>query len=283
MGNRFTFESAQPTPSVFLVRPEVGGSHRVVEEHWETEPLAGYHDYRDLYGNVCRRATLPTGPCALRYDAVVETLPEPDPVAPVAIEHFPADLPDEVLLYTLPSRYCLSDVLCGRTQELFGGLSPGWSRVQAICDWVHEQIHFSYGTSTVATTAADVLEKREGVCRDFTHLAMTFCRALDIPTRYVFGYIPDIDVPPPDSPMDFCAWFEAYLGGGWWTFDPRNNQRRKGRVTIARGRDAADVAMVTTYGPSTLQTMEVWADDRAATHSNEFNRNEFTAQSNGTV
>ena len=115
--------------------------------------------------------------------------------------------------------------------------------------------------STVATTAADVLEKRVGVCRDFTHLAMTFCRALDIPTRYVFGYIPAIDVPPPDSPMDFCAWFEAYLGGGWWTFDPRNNQRRKGRVTIARGRDAADVAMVTTYGPSTLQTMEVWADD----------------------
>jgi transglutaminase-like putative cysteine protease len=260
LGCRFAFESALPAPSVFLVRPKAGRPYRILEERWESEPRTAYHDYRDVYGNVCRRTTLPGGACALRHDVVVETRGETDPVDTEAFEHVAADLPDDVLLYTLPSRYCLSDELAGRALELFGNLEPGWSRVQAICDWVHEQTRFSYGTSNVTTTAADVLANGTGVCRDYAHLAMTFCRALSVPARYVCGYIPDIDVPPPDAPMDFCAWFEAYLGNGWWTFDPRNNERRKGRVTIARGRDAADVAMVTTYGSAILQSMEVWAD-----------------------
>jgi transglutaminase-like putative cysteine protease len=261
LGCRFALECPQETASVFLVRPEPTASRRLLEEHWETEPAASYHDYRDLFGNACRRATLPAGPFALRYDALVETLSELDSVDPNAIENAPADLPDDVLVYTLPSRYCLSDVLGARALELFGRLSPGCSRVAAVCDWVHERIRFSYGASTVATTAADVLDSGSGVCRDFAHLAITFCRALNIPARYVFGYLPDIDVPPPDTPQDFCAWFEAYLGDRWWTFDPRNNRRRTGRVSIARGRDAADVAMVTTYGASLLEAMEVWADE----------------------
>jgi len=160
----------------------------------------------------------------------------------------------------MPSRYCLSDVLFPRAQELFGLTPPGWARVQAICDWVHTNIRFSYGTSTPATTALDVLANGIGVCRDFTHLAIAFCRALNIPARYAFGYLPDIDVPPATAPMDFCAWFEVYLGGRWYVFDARNNERRKGRVTIARGRDALDVAMLTTFGMVTLASMIVRAD-----------------------
>jgi len=261
LGCQFDFFTPGPTPSVFLVRPHRDEPHRILRESWQSDPFVAFHDYRDVYGNICRRVTLPSGQSSVRYDVLVETSQEADPSDPGALEHRASELPDDVLLYTLASRYCLSDVLAAQARDLFGGVAPGWTRVQAICDWVHEQIRFSYGTSNVTTTAADVLANGTGVCRDFTHLAVTFCRALSIPARYVCGYIPDIDVPPPDAPMDFCAWFEAYLGGRWWTFDPRNNERRKGRVTIARGRDAADVAMVTTYGAAALQSMEVWADD----------------------
>jgi len=132
--------------------------------------------------------------------------------------------------------------------------------VQAICDWIHQNLGFQYGSSSPLTTAADVLAARKGVCRDFAHLAVTFCRAMNIPSRYVFGYLPDIGVPPPPHPMDFCAWTEAWLGDRWWTFDPRNNRRRIGRVVIGRGRDALDVAMVTTYGAANFKSMTVWAD-----------------------
>jgi transglutaminase-like putative cysteine protease len=171
------------------------------------------------------------------------------------------ELPDDVLHYTLPSRFCLSDMLSDTAWQLFGSIEPGWARVQAICDWVHTNIRFQYGTSNSMTTALDIYEQKVGVCRDLTHLAVTFCRALNIPTRYVFGYLPDIGVPPPDAPMDFCAWMEVYLDGRWWTFDPRNNMPRIGRVLIGRGRDALDVAMVTTYGSPRLQSMTVWADE----------------------
>ena len=144
---------------------------------------------------------------------------------------------------------------------LFGSAAPGWQRVEAICDWVHSEIKFGYLDTSPLATAADVFDRRAGVCRDFAHLAVTFCRALNIPARYAFGYLPDIDVPPPSDPMDFCAWMEVYLGGRWWTFDPRNNQARRGRVLIARGRDAVDVAMVSTYGGPQLRSMTVWANE----------------------
>jgi transglutaminase-like putative cysteine protease len=219
------------------------------------------HEFSDLYGNACRRFILPGGDLQLRYDALVEVPDDPDELDPDAEQLAVEDLPDETLHFTLPSRYCLSDVLSGTAWELFGGTEPGWGRVQAICDWVHENIRFQYGSSTPLTTAVDVYERRTGVCRDFAHLAVTFCRAMNIPARYVFGYLPDIGVPPPEYPMDFCAWFEAFLGGRWRTFDPRNNERRVGRVVIGRGWDALDVAMVTTYGSHRLLSMVVRADE----------------------
>jgi transglutaminase-like putative cysteine protease len=219
------------------------------------------HTYYDHYGNLCQRILLPVGEHILYYDALVKVTDTWDEVAFDAPQTPVEDLPDDVLLYTLPSRFCLSDVLSDTAWQLFGNTQPGWQRVQAVCDWVHTNIRFQYGTSTPLTTAVDVYEQRVGVCRDFTHLAVTFCRALNIPTRYVFGYLPDIGVPISEAPMDFCAWMEVYLDGRWWTFDPRNNTPRVGRVLIGRGRDALDVAMVTSYGSPTLKQMTVWADE----------------------
>lgn len=261
VGCAFDYQSQYETAAVFLVRPTEDDEHRILEERWETSPRRPFHDYRDIYGNVCRRVTFPAGPFSLKYLAHVRVPDEADPVGLDAEQHMVAKLPDDALIYTLPSRYCLSDVLAARAHELFDNTPPGWACVQAISDWVHANIKFAYGTSTATTTSADVLANRHGVCRDFTHLGITFARAMNIPARYVFGYLPDIDVPPPGTPMDFCAWFEAYLGDRWWTFDPRNNQRRKGRVVIARGRDALDVAMVTEYGTPLLKGMTVQADE----------------------
>ncbi len=260
VGCAFEYEASQIRPAVFLVRPEPSPTQRILDERWESVPATAFHDYADVYGNACRRLSMPPGRFRARYDAVVELPDEPDPVGLDAVQHQVEDLPDEALLYTLPSRYCLSDALFERAWELFGDTRMGWSCVQSICDWVHNELRFQYGTSNPATTALDVLQAGTGVCRDFAHLAISFCRAMNIPARYAFGYIPDIDVPPADAPMDFCAWFEAYLGDRWWAFDPRNNERRKGRITVARGRDALDVAMVTVYGPATLGAMTVWAD-----------------------
>jgi transglutaminase-like putative cysteine protease len=259
VGCEFIYDAEFPTPAVLLVRPDEQSSH-VVSETWNAEPAAAHHDYRDVYGNSCRRLTFAPGKTTLRYDATVDVPPTPAETDWSARELPVEELPDDTLLYTLPSRLCPSDAVADRAWELFGGVEPGWGRVQTICDWVHGNVRFSYGTSRPHTTSADVLDAGWGVCRDFAQLSVTFCRALNIPARYAFGYLPDIDVPPTDAAMDFCAWFEAYLGGRWWTFDPRNNQRRIGHIPIARGRDAVDVAMVTTYGSARLESMTVWAD-----------------------
>ncbi len=170
------------------------------------------------------------------------------------------DLPDSLLAWTLPSRYILSDVLGSTVWDLFGSTPPGWGRVQAICDWVHQHIQFRTASTTSATTSLDVYHQRYGVCRDFAHLGITMCRALNIPARYVFGYLPDIGIEPPDVPMDFHSWFEAYLSGQWYTFDARHNEPRIGRIPIGRGRDALDVAIVTQYGASALAGISVWSD-----------------------
>jgi transglutaminase-like putative cysteine protease len=166
-----------------------------------------------------------------------------------------------VLIYTLPSRYVLPDILGDEAWSRFGATAPGYRRVQAICDHVHGHLAFQYGSSTPTSTAADVYASGFGVCRDFTHLALSYCRALNIPARYVFGYLPFLDVPPDADEMDFAAWMEVWLGDRWWTFDPRNNQRRKGRVVVGRGRDASDVAMATTFGGPTLTSMVVHAEE----------------------
>jgi transglutaminase-like putative cysteine protease len=261
VGCDFHCEAPAPTPSIMQVEPHDVGAHQVLHQQWETNPALPMHEYRDLYSNTCRRFMMPVGRLHLHFDALVEvpdTVDEADRNArQVPVE----DLPDDALIYTMPSRYCLSDVLSDTAWELFGSTAPGWERVQAICDWVHDGLHFQYGSSSPLTTAVDVYEQRSGVCRDFTHLGVTFCRAMNIPARYAFGYLPDIGVPPAPEPMDFCAWFEAYLGDRWWTFDPRNNIPRVGRVVIGRGRDALDVAMLTTFGSHTLHEMTVLADE----------------------
>ncbi len=259
VGCEFGYEAEWPTPGVMLVAPHPEIPSRVVREEWGAEPALDSHEYSDLLRNRCRRFTLPAGATTLRYDATVEVSGVVDEVEPSATQIPVEELPDEALVYTLASRYCLSDALSATAWHLFGGTELGWARVQAVCDWLHE--HIRYGVpSTPLTTAVDVYVARGGICRDFAHLAVTFCRALNIPARYVFGYMPDIGVPPPHPPMDFHAWFEAYLGGRWYTFDARFNTPRIGRVPIGRWRDAVDVAMMTTYGAARFQRMIVWAD-----------------------
>jgi transglutaminase-like putative cysteine protease len=262
VGCEFGYDVAAPTPATVQVRPRFDPEHRLVSETWSSNPALGLDEFTDLYGNAIKRLVLAPGPVTLRYDAVVEVLDRWDPVAPETPECDVEELPGELLHYTLPSRYCPSYDLMDTAWELFGSTPRGWGRVQAISDWVHGNLRFRHGASHALTTAADVFTAREGVCRDFAHLGVTFCRAMNIPARYVFGYIPDIgegiEVSP--DPMDFCAWMEAWLGDRWWTFDPRNNRPRLGRVLIGRGRDALDVAMLTTYGPATFKTLTVWAD-----------------------
>lgn len=260
VGCEFKYEVSAPTVATVQVRPRSDAHHQLVTETWSTEPSVPVDEYADFYGNPVKRLVMPTGDLGLRYDAFVAVPDEPDADATAAPQLSVEDVPGEVMHFTLPSRYCLSDKLMGMAWEQFGSTEPGGARVQAICDWVHENVRFKYGSSSPLTTSVDVLEQRTGVCRDFAHLAITFCRALNIPARYVFGYLPDIYVEAPPWPMDFAAWMEVYLGDRWWTFDPRNNARRVGRVLIGRGRDALDVAMLTTFGPAAFKSMTVWAD-----------------------
>jgi transglutaminase-like putative cysteine protease len=260
VGCQFEYATQHEVPAICIVRPSGFDGVRLLSETWMSTPPVPYHDYVDIFGNVCRRLTLPAGLATIYYDARVEAPSDAEATNPNAVQTPVEDLPDDVLLYTLPSRFCLSDELYDRAWAQFGGTLPGWNRVQAIVQFVHDHVKFGYQYTTPTTTSSDVLANATGVCRDFTHLGIALCRAMSIPARYVFGYIPDIDVEPLDAPMDFCAWFEAYLDGRWWTFDPRNNERRRGRVIIARGRDAADVPMVTTYGNATFRAMTCWAD-----------------------
>jgi transglutaminase-like putative cysteine protease len=209
------------------------------------------HEYSDSYGNICTRFLAPQGHLRLSNSTLIEDSGLPDPVAWGAREIPPQELPDEILCFLLNSRYCEVDQLSAIAVELFGDIAPGWGRVQAICDWVQNKVTFNYGMTRPTKTALDVFTERVGVCRDFQHLAVTFCRCLNIPARYVAGYLGDIGVPL-RLPMDFSAWFEVYLDHKWWAFDARNNMPRIGRVLMATGRDAADVAFLTSFGSSTL-------------------------------
>jgi transglutaminase-like putative cysteine protease len=257
LGCVFDLDSVQPAAAVMQVapRPQTGLSIR--SEHWDTP--AYHHSYVDHYGNRCERFELVTGATRIAYDAQVVLSAPADVIMPDASETPVALLPDDVLSFVMPSRFCLPDELGHEAWQQFGNLTPGWGRVQAIVDYVHGHLEFMHGASNPWTTAVDAYRAGQGVCRDYAHLAITFCRALNIPARYVFGYIPDIGVPP-DEPMDFAAWFEAYLDGRWHTFDARNNRPRVGRVVVGRGRDAVDVALLTSFGPLTLNGFEVRAD-----------------------
>ena len=261
IGCDFTYLATIPTPVVFQVQPIAAPSIAIEGAQWVSEPALTPRGYTDLYGNPCVRAVLPAGKSHFGYRAVA-VVPDAAEEADEDAPELTADaLPDDALIYTLPSRYCLPDVLGSESWSRFGGLPPGYRRVQAICDYVNSHLTFQYGSSSAWTTSVDVNLAGRGVCRDFTHLAISFCRALNIPARYVFGYLPDMDVPPDPAPMDFAAWMEVYLGDRWWTFDPRNNTKRKGRVVIGRGRDASDVAMATTFGGPQLESMLVQAEE----------------------
>jgi transglutaminase-like putative cysteine protease len=258
VGCEFEYRTEADTPSLWQVRARQDGIQRVLEEEWSAPARASW--YLDAYGNVCDRLLLPAGESILRYDALAEVPATPDATDRSAAVSSIEDLPDEAFLYLLPSRYCWPEVMRETAWELFGETVPTWERVEAVSHWVHDNIAYSSGVSTAATTALDAFEARAGVCRDLTQLAITLCRALNIPARYVAGYLPEIGVDQPASPMDFCSWFEAWIGGQWWTFDPRNNEPRIGRVVVARGRDALDAAMATTWGEAELVRMNVWAD-----------------------
>ncbi|MBT2224968.1 transglutaminase family protein [Nonomuraea sp. NEAU-A123] len=261
VGCEFVHVAAADTPAVLQVELRNAAPISLVGQEWSVEPQLRIRHYTDLYDNPCVRVVLPAGRSTLRYDALVlvpDAFEDADERAP---ELPPEELPDDVLIYTLPSRYCLPDMLGDEAWSRFGTLPTGYTRVQAICDHVNSHLTFQYGSSGPLSTAVDVNTSGFGVCRDFTHLAISFCRALNIPARYVFGYLPDMDVPPDPAPMDFAAWMEVWLGDRWWTFDPRNNQRRKGRILIGRGRDASDVAMITTFGAPVLESMIVRAEE----------------------
>jgi transglutaminase-like putative cysteine protease len=262
VGCDFELEAFQPTAGIVQVAPRLQRGVALHSERWG----AGVdHDgYVDQYGNRCERFELPIGTSHITYEAQLVLAHPGDPIEPDAAEVPVETLPHEVINFLMPSRFCLPDELGHEAWQLFGGLAAGWSRVQAIVDYVHNDLEFLPGASNPWTTAADAHRAGQGVCRDYAHLAITFCRALNIPARYVFGYLPHIGVTPPAEPMDFAAWFEAYLGGRWYTFDARNNQPRIGRVVVGRGRDAVDVALITSFGPLTLKGFEVCAEPPGA-------------------
>jgi transglutaminase-like putative cysteine protease len=220
-------------------------------------PIAGY---RDSFGNWCTRIVAPQGRTRISADAIVNDAGVTDAVVPQARQIPVNDLPEETLQFLLGSRYCETDRLSDTAWNLFAQTPEGWGRVQAICDYVHRHIAFGYQHARRTRSALEAFHERTGVCRDYAHLAVAFCRCMNIPARYCTGYLGDIGVPP-DGPMDFSAWFEAFLDGRWHTFDPRNNTPRIGRVLIARGRDASDVAITTTFGPNTLTSFRVWTDE----------------------
>jgi transglutaminase-like putative cysteine protease len=262
IGYELTYECPQPTPMILTLNVHFNrASDLVVPDYIITDPPTPMTAYRDGFGNWCSRVVAPPGDIRLSTDAVVRDSGLPDPVEPGAPQHAVEDLPTETLVYLLGSRYCENDRLSETAWALFGHTPLGWARVQAICDFVHGHLAFDYMQARATRTALEAFEERKGVCRDFTHLAIAFCRCMNIPARYCTGYLGDIGVPPTADPMDFSAWFEAYLGGRWHTFDPRNNTPRIGRVLIAQGRDAADVPLSTTFGPNVLKGFKVWADE----------------------
>ena len=262
VGYELVYDCPQPTPMILTLSIHFTRvSDILVPDHLITYPPIPITAYHDGFGNWCSRIVAPKGQIRLSSDAVVNDSGEVDIAAPTAPQIPVQNLPNETLAFRLGSRYCETDRLSQTAWDLFGHSPPGWARVQAVCDFVHHHITFGYEHARATRTAWEVFHEKTGVCRDYAHLAVAFCRCLNIPARYCTGYLGDMGTPPPYGPMDFAAWFEAYLGGQWYTFDARNNVPRIGRVLIAQGRDAADVAISNTFGPNTLTSFKVWADE----------------------
>jgi len=262
VGYDVIFNCPRGAPMILMLNVHYSrASDIVIPDHLTTEPSVPITGYRDMFGNWCNRIVAPPGQTRLTSHGVLRDTGQPDVVVPSAEQHAVEDLPEEALVFLLGSRYCETDLLSQAAWNLFQTTPPGWARVQAICDYVHNHITFGYEHARVTKTAFEAFNERTGVCRDFTHLAVTLCRCMNIPARYCTGYLGDIGIPPPYGPMDFAAWMEVYLGGRWHTFDPRNNVPRIGRVLIARGRDASDVAIATTFGPNTVESFSVVTEE----------------------
>lgn len=264
LGCELRFDMPAPTPMIAMLTV-----HHSLVSYLErpdlmvTNPAVPLTSYRDGFGNWCNRFVAPPGAFSIRTDGVIHDAGEADPIAPVAIQHAVEALPSEVMVYLLGSRYCETDRLSEEAWRLFGNTPLGWPRVQAICEFVHNHLRFDYMQARATRTAAEAYAEQIGVCRDFAHLAITFCRSLNIPARYCTGYVSDIGQPPPYAEMDFAAWIEVWLGGQWWVFDPRNLTPRRGRVLIAQGRDAADVPLTHSFGANVLTGFEVWIGEAA--------------------
>ena len=263
-GYKITYDCPAPTPMTLLlsIRPE-RLADLVTNQRITASSGASLRPYHDLFGNLAHRLVAPAGPTTFRADFVIEDPGLPDAVDPTAAEHPIDDLPDAVLTYLLASRYCETELLSPMAWSLFGQTQPGWARVQAIVDYVHDRISFGYQHARPTRTAAEAHAERRGVCRDFAHLSVALCRCMNIPARYCTGYLGDIGIDPIDAPMDFSAWFEVYLGGAWRTFDARHNTPRIGRIPMAHGRDAADVAITTSFGTALLAGFEVETEEVA--------------------
>jgi len=262
VGFEMAYECPQPTPMIFTLNVHFTRvSDLIGRDDLTFDPPVPVAGYRDSFGNWCTRIVAPAGLTRVRADVVVRDSGLPDVIAPEARQVAVQDLPEETLLFLLGSRYCETDRLSEIAWSLFGHVPAGWGRVQAICDFVHRHIVFGYEHARMTRSAFEAYYDKTGVCRDYTHLAVAFCRCMNIPARYCTGYLGDIGMPPPYGPMDFSAWFEAFLDGRWYTFDARNNVPRIGRVLIARGRDASDVALSSTFGPNRLASFKVWTDE----------------------
>jgi transglutaminase-like putative cysteine protease len=261
-GFELTYECAHPTPMVLMLSPHPSRMADLVTEARLTfSPQIRARDYLDGFGNRCTRIVAPVGRTTISSRFEITDSGQPDRMAPFARQHPIEELPDAVLVHLLASRYCEVDRLADFAWKRFGGVPAGWARVQAVCDFVHRHITFDYEAADATRTATGALEDGIGVCRDFTHLAVALCRALNVPARYCTGYLGDIGIPPVDSPMDFSAWFEVWLGDRWYTFDARHNTPRIGRILMATGRDAADVALSTSFGSARLVRFEVVTDE----------------------
>lgn len=262
VGYELIYRFPQPTPIILLV--DVHESRRsdiVVADELVTEPELPVATYVDGFGNQCHRLLAPAGRLRLSASGIVEGSGLPEEPVCAAGQDMVQDLPDEHLVFLLGSRYCETDVLSATAWRLFNGTSPGFARVQVICDFVHDHIVFDYQNARATRSATQAFDERVGVCRDYAHLAITFCRCMNIPARYCTGYLSDVGTPLPHAVGDFAAWFEAWIGGRWHLFDPRHNTPRIGRILMARGRDASDVAIATTFGPNTLERFTVWTNE----------------------
>jgi transglutaminase-like putative cysteine protease len=261
-GYEFLYSFPQPTPVVLMVNVhESRAADIIIPDHVITDPYVPIRGYRDHFGNWCTRLTAPAGQIRITGTGAVRDTGLADPVVPAARQTSVEDLPEEALEFLLGSRYCETDILSSVAWGLFGNVPRGWPLVQAICDFVHGHLSFNYLNARSTRTAWEAYNERTGVCRDFAHLAVTFCRCMNVPARYCTGYLGDVGTLPPYAPGDFAAWFEAYIDGTWYTFDPRNYVPRIGRVLIARGRDAANVAIATSFGPHWLDTFQVVCDE----------------------